>query len=158
VSWQCPAQTQKLEQEVELAHLPRVGGSSRSAHGSSKDTLSPCWETEDQKSACQEQVYLWTVCRWCFCGFSFLILPQISATSFWKIPAWLSCAGSRKGSSSLERHLVIRALRVTGEESRALGETRGSSLPLHSECKLQAALEGLVSVVCVQGRRLFPRG
>ena len=38
-----------------------------------------------------EQVYLCTACAVQF----FLVFPQISAKSFWKIPGWLSCAENR---------------------------------------------------------------
>ena len=29
------------------------------------------------------------------CAWFFLVFPQISAKSFWKIPGWLSCAENR---------------------------------------------------------------
>lgn len=77
------------------------------------------------------------------------VCPQISAKSFWKFPAWLSCVEDGKCQKlESERASAIRALSVPsrrrweGNKGKgALGywDPGGAPLPLF-ECRLQRAL------------------
>lgn len=121
----CLSHSQSLEQEDKRGSeagppVPGWGwGCGRAAHRVSKVALCSPWQAESR--LCLSGVGLFLGCALpCLCGFSFLILPQISAMLFWKIPAWLSHTERREGWASTKRHLVLRTPGVRG---RQLGES-----------------------------------